>query len=123
MLPLSSAWVQPQANNLTSSLTKIKYNAVGLYWACWFLAKLVKCVNEYNDAHRGNIAFFIGLKPCLEKCHFQSYLSYFCSACFPSAKQFFIHWEDLLPAVYFKSSQPAHTEVHYEQKRESSFSL
>lgn len=81
------------------------------------MAKLVKCVIEYNGAHRGNIAFFIGLKCSLQKCHFQSYLSYFCSACFPSAKQFFIHWEDRLPAVYFKSSQPTHTEVHYEQKR------
>lgn len=93
------------------------------YWVCWLLTKLVKCVNEYNGAHRGNIAFLKGLKSCLEKCHFQSYLSDFCHACFPSAKQFFIHWEDLLPAVYLKSSQPTHTQVHYERKRKSSFTL
>lgn len=71
----------------------------------------------------GAVLFFIGLKPCLEKCHFQSYLSYFCSACFHSAKQFITDWGGLLPAVYFQSSQPTHTEVHYKQKRESSFSL
>lgn len=94
-----------------------------LHWVYWLLTKLVKCVNEYNGAHRGNIAFLKGLKSCLEKCHFQSYLSYFCHACFPSVKQFFIHREDLLPAVYFKSSQPTHTQVHYERKRKSSFTL
>jgi len=104
------------------SLNHCQKASITWYWPCWLLAKLVKCVIEYNGAHRGNIAFPKGLKCSLEKCHLQSYLSYFCHGCFPSAKQFFIHWEDLLPAVYFKSSQPTHTRMHYEQRRKSPLS-